>query len=208
MIGARVFAATLLATMLVGPTSASDLKLERPDYKVGDRWEFEGVENGQPTRWSRAIVEFKPDGRFVARTIRNGREQLDHYDGSMNFLNAGRVDRARLFAKYPMKVGDAWRFTLTFDNPNDFGEIDARVVAAERITVPAGAFDCLKVEAQLTAAQGRSRQHFERTTRWYCPEIKYIARELVSRGEQSTSNPAERVSRENDSTLVRFTPGP
>jgi hypothetical protein len=53
----------------------------------------------------------------------------------------------------------------------------------------------------------RSYKNEFRATRWYCPEIKWIAKELFYSQNLSTTNPAESVIRDASTELVKFTPG-
>ena len=79
-------------------------------------------------------------------------------------------------------------------------------MAQERITVPAGTCDCLKVESEVEMGS-RARTMFTKTVRWHCPEVKWAARDDFRYGSSSAYNPAESGYRAADTTLVRFTPG-
>jgi hypothetical protein len=194
-------------TTLAFPSISMDLIASAPTFKTGDRWEFEGIENGKPYVFSREVLDLLPDGRMRVRAIRNGKEAEEMYDGAMNALVGGRVDRVRELAKYPMAPNARWTFRMDYENPNVTSDGQGKVVGVERITVPAGTFECFKVEAAATFGVGRSYTAFERITRWHCPDIKWIAKESYSRTTQSSYNPAENSIRVVETDLVRFTPG-
>ena len=82
---------------------------------------------------------------------------------------------------------------------------DAKVVAVESITVPAGTFECFRIDVK---AEFGARSYQQRNTwsRWYCPKIKWIAKERhetyiydVTKGGGSPTV--------ETSELVKFTPG-
>jgi hypothetical protein len=77
----------------------------------------------------------------------------------------------------------------------------------ETITVPAGTFSCYRVEASRTYVNRTYTSNMHRSTRWYCPEVKWIAKEIVETTTRSTSNPASNGTTTDASELVRFTAG-
>ena len=78
-----------------------------------------------------------------------------------------------------------------------------KVVAYEKVTVPAGTFDCFRVEATMTHADG-----FEsiagRNTRGYCPAIKWFAKEHFEDVTTRKYMLGSRVSQTSE--LIRFRP--
>lgn len=196
------------ALMFGAPVAnAADLVIERPAFVPGDGWEFTGTENGAPYRWSRTIIEVMPDAKMQVKALRNDRETIETYDTSMNFLVGGRSDRGRQLARYPLRSGGSWTYAIGYENPNAAVGGEAKVVGQERLTVAAGTFDCLKVEATTTSSYARSSNTYQIITRWHCPEIKWIAKEVVSSRTSTTYNPAANVVREVITELVKFTPG-
>ena len=148
-----------------------------PDYKVGDKWTYRMVEKvaDKTSEWSREIAEVGPGNRLLGR-FEDGR--TNEYDNAMNWAPTGPED-ARVLVKYPLKVGASWTFTHkpnTTTNVRENGE--AKVVSYESITVPAGTFDCYRVDAQATAG-ARGYSAHRKWSRWYCPAIKWIAKEHV-----------------------------
>src|SRR5208283_6155243 len=100
------------------------------------------------SEWSREIAEVGPGTRLLVR-LEDG--TTNEFDDAMNFAPTGAED-ARLLVKYPLKVGTSWTFTFK-PNANLIRENgEAKVVSYESITVPAGTFDCYRVDAQSTAS--------------------------------------------------------
>jgi ribosomal protein S28E/S33 len=74
-----------------------------------------------------------------------------------------------------------------------------KVVAIESITVPAGTFQCYRIEAN--SSQGGRQDSTQRSwVRWYCPEVKWMAKEIVETIVFSRSNPSA-----NGTTVVQRT---
>ena len=69
MAGMRIvgWAGWLGAAALVSTVQAADLVIEAPAFAVGDTWEFEGTDNGQPYRWSRSILAIDGDGNMQVK---------------------------------------------------------------------------------------------------------------------------------------------
>ena len=198
----------LLGAMLSSQSSAycADLVIEAPTFVTGDTWEFSGLDNGKPYQWSREIIEVMPDARLRVKVVRNGKESIEIYDRWMNFLVDGRTDRARLLAKYPLAKEAKWQYTISFGNPSAGTNGEAKVVAEEHITVPMGSYDCLKVESSTSYRSGLYTT-YDRTTRWHCPQVKWIAKEVYDSRTFSPYNPAQTTNRLSDTELVRFTSG-
>jgi hypothetical protein len=170
--------ATILALLVcLGERAWAQPTSDRPDYKVGDKWTYRMVETvaDKTSEWSREITEVGPGNRLLVR-LEDGK--TNEYDDAMNFAPTGPED-ARVLVKFPLKVGASWTFTFkpnTTSNIRENGE--AKVVTYESITVPAGKFDCYRVDAKSTAAV-RAYNATRQWSRWYCPAIKWIAKEQL-----------------------------
>ena len=180
---------------------------EAPVFKVGDYWELRqtvtqtNTPDDRETQWSRKIAEIGPDRIQVTW----GDGKVWPYDAAMNFIPEGKPEYTRILVRYPLKAGSEWTYTRKFPNPMLEEKGDAKVVAVESITVPAGTFECFRVDVK---AEFGARSYQQRNTwsRWYCPKIKWIAKERhetyiydVTKGGGSTTV--------ETSELVKFTPG-
>ena len=174
----------LMLGLLFAEALAQSPTADRPDYKVDDKWTYTKKIADKTIEWSREIAEVGPGNRLLVRA-EDGK--TSEYDGAMNWAPTGS-DNARILVKYPLKVGDSWTYT---HKPNTTGNVrengEAKVVAHESITVPAGTFDCYRVDAQSTAAVRAYNAH-RKWSRWYCPEIKWIAKEQL---ETNINNPSQ-----------------
>jgi len=190
---------------------------DKPMLKAGDLWVFHqtGTETGKRVdrQWSLRIAGTLADG-MVRVTPKHG--GTDVYDGSWNPRHPDHPESWGHDFEFPLRVGAEW----TFESP--IGAVDAsglfyrqhghhKVVAFEPITVPAGTFNCFRLEGASYWTSGASRSHqtytnteMWRMTRWYCPEVKYLAKLHV---EYSAAGAFIGVVGSTlDSELIRFAP--
>ena len=171
----------LLAVLLLGASIARAQTAERPGWKVGNRWAFHQV-GGLPrseSDWSREVVEALADDRFSVRT-NTGSTMV--FDGETNSLDSrGPAFSWKRFS-FPLSVGKRWQYTRRVENTSTDGVESAswHVKAYEKLTVPAGTFDCFRVEGVIWQSRtymmyGPSRSQ-EDVTYWYCPAVKWAAR--------------------------------
>jgi len=177
---------------------------QKPAIKVGDSWEFRRTADpeGKSTEWTRTIVELAPND--VVK-VRMGDGKVSEYDSALNFMPDGLADHARILVKYPLKVGEEWEMSRKFPNPGIAEIGKARVVAFETITVPAGTFQCYRVEAEASLVS-RTAKEDRSWKRWYCPDIRWIAKEVLETRTHGTRSRLGSASVET-SELVKFTPG-
>ena len=147
----------------------------RPDLRVGDRWEFHqtGTDEGKlvDRRWSREIVAITPDGTM---RVKGAKGNLLIFDLSWNRRPPTHPDIGPHDFEFPLKVGATWAYSSPLGE-SFWLQSRHEVVALEKITVPAGTFECFRLE-------GESRydeKYYGETwhmIRWYCPAIRYMAK--------------------------------
>ena len=196
------FGVVLLSAFGLSIAAHAQSAAEKPKFNVGDKWEFkQSTADGKTNNWSREIVEI-PSGEQVR--VRMGSGKVEDYDGAMNFMPEGNAERVRVLAKYPLKVGDAWTFSRKFANPGTSEDGKAKVVALESLTVPAGTFQCYRVEAE-TSLNNKAYKETRVWVRWYCPDVKWIAKETLE--TRTTTRDSGSNATSETSELVKFTPG-
>jgi hypothetical protein len=194
---AIAFAAVIVsAGVLAQPVAQS------PAFKAGDKWSFRSTETpgDKADQWSREIVEVQPDKLVV----RFGNGKTFDYDTAMNFIDPKGPANSRVLAKYPLETGAKWSFTRKMGSADLDERGEAKVAGYESLTVPAGTFDCYRVDVE---ANYNNKQYTETRlwSRWYCPAIKWIAKErLETRTFNTRAPPSTTVV---TSELVAFTPG-
>lgn len=196
----------LMGLLLVLETfpAAAQPTFERPTFSPGDSWQFAYTResDGSSGRWRRTIERVLPDNRLEIRS--GGNNSIIYFDHSMNFVGPDPAGDPRELARFPLRVGDSWSFSRRFSDPHveDLGT--AKVVAYEQITVPAGTFDCFRVEARLSSANpgGTTASH---SVRWYCPAIKWFAKERFE--DRYSAKYSLGSTLIQSSELIRFRPG-
>jgi hypothetical protein len=195
--------AIVLATLFVASSVVAQPTAERPAVNVGDTWEYQikkRTDQSNSGRGNRRVVEISEDRIKVVRNLKTG-ENPATYDRSWNDIDKCHPDCFRPTLQFPMRLGNKWAFERkTPDNGgSQIGVYE--VVKYETLTVPAGTFDCFRVDGEYKAL----RSHVLHTY-WYCPKINGIAKQNVERRIAGQYAPGQLDLDEIE--LVRFTPGP
>ncbi len=199
MLLAAILSSTVATAVLAQPAA------EKPKIVVGDKWQFASTTEpgAKADTWSRTVVEVLGEDRL---RVKFGAGTLGEYDGAMDWMPDGNPDYRRQLVAYPLALGKEWPVARRFANPSTSETGKAKVVAQEQVTVPAGTFQCWRVEAEASLV---NKTYSERRiwTRWYCPEVKWIAKEIVETTVFNPGNPASNGRTVATSELRRFTPG-
>lgn len=174
------------------PPSGMPGAVPAPEIKVGDVWTyrvrdgFTGMERGQQRH---EVVELSGDYVRVAGALERG-DGTQIYDRAWNWLrrpatNLQTFEYAPAYQAFafPLTAGKRWHQRLIATDPADGRRfpvwLDGVVLGWERVKVPAGEFEALKVERTVYfeyweyAVRGRSRiQEIE----WYAPAVKQSLR--------------------------------
>jgi hypothetical protein len=193
--------ALILASTAVYAQPAGDA----PKINVGDQWTFARTEktSGKADTWSRTVADVPGADRLQ---VKLGAGTVEEYDGAMNFMPQGNPDFRRALVVYPLAVGKEWSIARKFANPNLTEDGKAKVVAVEEITVPAGKYQCYRIEAK-TSQSGKQNSWQRSWIRWYCPEVKWFAKEILETVTFDRVNPSANGTTVETSELTRFTPG-
>jgi hypothetical protein len=160
--------------------------------KVGDFWEYHvrdgytGFDYGlrryevSHAAADRIVVDVTQDGERVdALVYEPGWNGLEH-----PLRNLQRFHYAPAFPAYayPLAPGKSWYTVVTATDPATKRRYRVhtrgKVVGWERIAVPAGEFDALKINRQVFAGNSTARLTQEEIseTDWYVPVLKRVAR--------------------------------
>jgi hypothetical protein len=182
----------LFTALILAASVAQAQTAERPVWKVGYKWTFHRVGGLPPTEfnWSREVVEVLADDRFLVRT-KAGQNVV--FDGETNSLDPRGPAYSGWFS-FPLFVGKKWSYSRRLENTSSDGIESAtwEVKAYETVTVPAGTFDCFRIEGVIW--QSRTYMMYspfkshEDATNWFCPAVKWVAR-WKSRREADPSAP-------------------
>lgn len=166
--------------------------------KVGDRWEYSDTYSGRPL--TRAVEVTQVSGGMVREKISGeGIEtvSIDHSGGAY-LVGAGMIQ----FSPYLLAFGNPAPGTRladvrSFNVPNCSGcNVAAQVIGMEKISVPAGAFDAIKLEASYSADGARGT-----LTYWYAPAARRMVKAQV-RVQPTARVPTSNVGVSHDIELV------
>jgi len=176
-------------------TPAGAQVADRPQIKVGDSWEysFHDTKNSRTGCTYSLTVTGVTDDKITVDMQNPQRCNLGAlaesmvYDKDFNLMYAGLTPyRTNAF---PLQIGKQWnqKFDLNTEaNTLLHNDVTAKVIAIEKVTVPAGTFDAYKVVVERKyASQYTSGTITE--TRWYAPQAKsYIRRTSVDTASGSS----------------------
>jgi hypothetical protein len=182
------------ATAMATPATAQ--VADRPQISVGESWDysFHDSRNSQTEcTYSLTVTGVTNDtitgdmqnpqhcniGALAASTV---------YDKDFNLMYAGLTPyRTNAF---PLAVGKQWNQKFAYHteaNAPVYNDVTAKVVAMEKVTVPAGTFDAYKVVVE-RKYQSQFVSGTITETRWYAPQAKnYIRRTSVDSASASHS---------------------
>jgi hypothetical protein len=186
----------LVSAALTSPGFAQTA--DKPTVNVGDAWFYaQTSDTGKETKevnWTRRVVAVGADG-YEAQVG----DRVFRFDPSGNVVDPKGAEYHRMTYRFPMQVGAEWTYTAKFGTQVLMEQRGSyKVVAFESLTVPAGTFDCFKVEGKADAAYKASYQQQVRETYWYCPKVNGVAKlsretTVTSRDSPSSREKVEQV---------------
>jgi hypothetical protein len=142
-------------------------------FKVGDRWTYNEIDRTpfgvKPRQFTAEVTDITD-----VHVIINGGEAVRDLLGNQVRFRDGRVMTPRQDQPLEYAVGKRWSTRYDISKKRKaLGTVslDFRVAARETITVPAGTFECFRVEATgINRLQGRPDLELL-TTRWDAPDL-------------------------------------
>lgn len=179
------------------PPAGMPSSVMAPEVRIGDGWQY-SLHDGytrlpggvleyrvQAAQGDTVTVEFQHDGQpSTQRYTRdwNWRER------PMTNLQNFRYEPAYAALPFPLEAGKSWRAYVKATDPVT-GEahrvrIDGKVLGWERVKVPAGEFDALKVRRLVYAGNEDTVRGEENITEidWYAPRLGGIVRHESASG--------------------------
>jgi hypothetical protein len=186
-------------------------EVAKPAVKVGDRWTYRRTDyysNKIISTFENRVASTGPDEILVISKRRGSTNESDSfYTSEWNAMTLGGltlIPRADLF-RFPLKVGASRETTYETVNKGSPArskyELTIKVVGWEEITVPAGKFRALKMEAK--GIFTRLDQRFGGGAWiefWYVPEVKRWVKYTYKDGTRGPDNPYTTIGDE----LVEF----
>jgi len=156
-------------------------EIAAPKLKVGDTW------SGQKVDLFSGSVIRQYTLTLKAITVDEWRFDRSAYDKSWNLLRTredGKVatkwSPRRPNYEFPLRPGKAWSARGVFENERLTAEhaVDFKVVRQERVLVPAGIFDTLRVEGtgkyKTVRKDGKSGEGAVTHRYWFSPEVGWV----------------------------------
>jgi len=143
----RCAASLLILTVAV---CANAQTAERPEWKIGDKWTFK-ASDGPPlveTHPTREVTALSPDGTLQVQTSKG---EMLTFERETNSLDSRGPEYSWKRFSFPMFVGKKWDYKRQTGRPpaNGYESASWEVKAYERLTVPAGTFDCFRVKGTI-----------------------------------------------------------
>ena len=176
-------------------------RVERPDIRVGDQWKYQVTDNYTGSKKTIAVEVVRVNDNYIytqsGQTAVAALDSaptggaLDVWDRNWNLLRQGDIEYVPFYPtmQFPMEPGKSWSGSVIFDvgvSVKLNHDLKAVVVGWERVTVPAGTFDAVKLSLQgtyhvLSVGQGGTGGIID--TIWYAPAIRQIIKkEIQQRG--------------------------
>lgn len=173
--------------------------VDRPQPRVGDRWQFATrvVGGGAPLVLDHLLRETLADGGFVIDVRRAGSAGpwlAQRFDAEFNRVarelapgESVRYEPAFPLFRFPLHAGKRWALTVQQRQDGEPGaraiEVEASVTGTETVEVPAGRFEAFRIEAVHRAGPVRID-----TVYWYAAQARRSVRGVeLSRSAQGES---------------------
>ena len=193
LLAALSAAVAACAPIPAGTPMQSSASAETPSLAIGDSWTYR-VRDGytglaRPDQRLR-VTGADSDRVRVAASRSEGQDEAQIFDREWNWLSRPATNLqsfeyspAYRALSFPLAVGKTWRATATATDPRDGRRfpvwIEGTVQGWEKVKVPAGEFEALKVRRMVFidyweyALRGRSEiVEYE----WYAPAVKQAVR--------------------------------
>ena len=166
-----------------------------PKIALGDRWVYQGLdgESGDPVSLERVVTRVSGDQVQLRQRGLDSRgrpvpgERMRSMSRTTLSLDVpGKVSGQMRYADFPLALGKSWDYGYQLSGRADSVttyRVGARVDGLERITVPAGVFDALRIEhlgswdtpVLVNGAVGSLSGKISATF-WYAPSVNGWAR--------------------------------
>jgi hypothetical protein len=150
-----------LAALALGGTALAQTT-ERPANKAGDTWTYRTTKEIGPTGWTQTRDEITltrvtaTSLYFTTHTAGSSQPAQDLVSGAdwsrLRNVN-GKETVVNQPLKFPFEKGDTWKTEYREEHPNKANRFEEwknvyTVIGSEKVSVPAGTFDAIKIEAE------------------------------------------------------------
>ena len=175
-------------------------KVDAPDIKVGDSWTFDTKDGVKNVKVSTSVLTVTAVGdgliRIDSKRADNGEVTKLTRTGELNLvateIASGKAAYDPFYPSFsfPLAAAKTWEKQNTYTRNYEAdrkvtSKMNAKVLGWEKVTVPAGTFDALKIEVTsvYNGENLRGRWSGRSTdTIWYAPEAKHFVKWLFEDG--------------------------
>lgn len=179
---------------LVFVSFASAQTVERPEVRKGMSWKYSFHDTKYPrvpdSNYTYTIRVKAVDGtRVVAeRLAEDGTNTPLLFDSDLNFVGkeSGPDAYAYLAFQFPLAAGKTWQFKYHASNGQGVvweNTVAATVIGPEKVSVPAGTFDAIKVRLVRDYSGKSSLRSWSGTVTdmwWYAPGVNNFVKRVVT----------------------------
>jgi uncharacterized caspase-like protein len=172
-------------------------RIERPDIRVGDKWKYQITDS---YTGERKIVSFEvvrvnenyiytqsEPTPYAVTDLASSEGTIDVWDRNWNLLRKGDFEYDPFYPslRFPIEAGSSWSGAVIFDLGSGVRmnhDLRAQVNGWERVTVPAGSFDAVKITLRgdyQVRKSGQKGTGAVNDTIWYAPAIRQIIRKTI-----------------------------
>ncbi len=191
ILSALLLAAGCAAPLPQTPPAGMPAQITAPEIRVGDDWKY-SLHDGY-TKLPRGTLEYRVSavqGDTVTVQLRHeGRESTERYTRDWNWrerpmtnLQNFRYDPAYPALPFPLEAGKTWQSYVKATDPAtgrvNRVRIDGTVLGWERVKVPAGEFDAIRVRRVVYAGNSEFFRGEEGIAEvdWYAPKLGQIVK--------------------------------
>jgi hypothetical protein len=177
--------------------------ITRPDIRAGDRWRYRVTD--QYTNLAQSIsieVVTVTESRINARILQPdldaappaAAEAIGVWDRDWNPLSQGAIEYQPYYPvlQFPLEPGRRWSGGVQWYSGSGTLRHQLTMQAAgwERVTVPAGSFDAIRISARGHISETGSRNYYAQSGTvssviWYAPAIGQIVRKEIDHRDNS-----------------------
>jgi len=173
--------------------------VERPNHRVGDTWVYKRARGDE---YSVRVVEVGSSGYVTQSTTHPGAKFYRDIHGTITKIEGALAEGSPKnlvgwkWLDFPMSPGKKFRYRV--EGATAPFSMEAKVLKWEKISVPAGAFEALRIDAC----------YFNEASRWYgCGQEWWYAPEVRGFIKRRTPGGWAQVLLDTDFDLVTFAPG-
>ena len=170
----------------------------RPDIKVGDWWRYRVTDTLTKMTQSVSIeVTAVTENRIHTRTLESALDAagppaaagvIGVWDRDWNQLGHGGIEYKPFYPalQFPLEPGKQWSGAVQWDSGSGTlrHQLTAQVAGWERVAVPAGSFDAVRITVRGYISESGSRNYYAQSGSisnviWYAPAVGQIVKKEI-----------------------------